>query len=103
MGRALPTVTPPRPAERGVGRRPTLVDNVETLADLALVARFGSSWWREAGTDDEPGSVLVTVAGGVARPGVREVALGTSLSEILGHAWAARPPGSWSAGTSAPG
>ena len=87
-GRALPTVTPPRPAQRGVGGRPTLVDNVETLANLALIARFGPSWWRSVGTTEDPGSMLVTVSGGVAHPGLQEVALGTPLPEILGRAGA---------------
>lgn len=84
----VPTTTPPRPAERGVGRAPTLVNNVETLADLALVARFGSPWWEALGVGGEPGSMLVTVAGAVRRPGVRDVPLGTPLSEVLADAGA---------------
>ena len=75
-GDAKPTFTPPRPFERGVGRRPTLVDNVETLAHVALIERFGARWWREVGTADDPGSMLVTLTG-VDRPGVYEVPLGT--------------------------
>lgn len=84
----VPTTTPPRPVERGVGRAPTLVNNVETLADLALVARFGSSWWAALGAGGEAGSALVTVAGAVRRPGVREVPLGAPLPRILAEAGA---------------
>ena len=76
-GPAKPTFTPPRPFERGVGGRPTLIQNVETLAHLALIARFGADWYREIGTEDEPGSTLVTVGGAVAHASVCEVAFGT--------------------------
>jgi len=77
--RALPTFTPPRPYERGVNGRSTLVQNAETLAHLALIARHGDQWFRSVGTPAAPGSLLVTVAGAVARPGVYELAFGVPL------------------------
>jgi NADH:ubiquinone oxidoreductase subunit F (NADH-binding) len=83
---AQPTSVPPRPFERGVGGRPTLIQNVETLAHIALIARFGPAWFRELGTDDEPGTMLVTVSGAVAHPGVCEVKLGARLSDALAGA-----------------
>ena len=86
--RALPTSNAPRSAAHGVDRRPTLVDNVETLACVALIARFGARWWRQVGTEDEPGSVLLSVSGGVQHPGVREIALGTPLRDVLQQAQA---------------
>jgi NADH:ubiquinone oxidoreductase subunit F (NADH-binding) len=82
-GEAKPTFVPPRPFERGVARRPTLVQNAETLAHLALVARFGAQWFRALGTDSDPGSALVTISGAVARPGVYEVPLGIPLQTML--------------------
>jgi NADH:ubiquinone oxidoreductase subunit F (NADH-binding) len=77
--RALPTFTPPRPYERGVNGRPTLVQNAETLAHLALIARHGDQWFRSVGTPAAPGSLLVTVAGAVHRPGVYEAAFGVPM------------------------
>jgi NADH:ubiquinone oxidoreductase subunit F (NADH-binding) len=82
-GDAKPTVTPPRPFERGVRGRSTLVQNVETLAHLALIARYGAQWFRALGTGADPGSTLLTVSGGLARPGVYEVALGTPLQSVM--------------------
>ncbi len=82
-GEAKPTFVPPRPFEKGVGGRPTLVDNVETLAHLGLIARFGPAWFRGVGTDADPGSTLLTLGGAVERPGVYEVAGGSSLRSVL--------------------
>jgi NADH:ubiquinone oxidoreductase subunit F (NADH-binding) len=82
-GEAKPTTVPPRPFERGVNRRPTLVDNVETLAHLALIARAGADWYRSVGTDTDPGTYLLTISGHVNRPGVYEVAGGDPLAATI--------------------
>lgn len=87
-GEAKPTATPPRPFEKGVKGRPTLVDNVETLADVALIARFGAAWFRSLGAAGEPGSLLTTLSGALASPGVYEVATNTTLAGALQHAGA---------------
>jgi len=83
---ARPTFVPPRLYERGVDRLPTLVQNVETLAHAALIARFGEAWYRGEGTTYSPGTVLLSLGGAVARPGVYEVAHGTPLGSAVAMA-----------------
>ncbi len=85
-GPLRPRLTPPWPAERGLGGKPTLVQNPETLAQLALVARHGASWFRAVGPDVRPGSTLVTVSGAVRRPGVYEIDPRTEVPVVLGLA-----------------
>jgi NADH:ubiquinone oxidoreductase subunit F (NADH-binding) len=85
-GPAKPTFAPPRPHERGVRGLPTMVSNVETLAHLALIARYGDRWFRSAGLPGAPGSMLVTVSGAVCRPGIYEIELGTPIGEVVARA-----------------
>ena len=89
QGDARPTTTPPRPFERGVGGRPTLVQNVETLAHVALIARNGADWYRQLGLGATRGSAVVTVGGAVSHAGVTEIALGTSIRDLAVSAGAA--------------
>ncbi len=84
-GEARPTATPPRPFEQGYEGQPTLVNNVETLAHVALIARYGAGWFRGLGTSADPGTTLLTVTGEVAHPGVIEVPLGAALRDIVTH------------------
>ncbi|MEW5992492.1 MAG: NADH-ubiquinone oxidoreductase-F iron-sulfur binding region domain-containing protein [Chloroflexota bacterium] len=81
-GDARPTTTPPRPSEVGVRGRPTLVQNVESLAYAALIARFGDGWYRALGRRETPGTALVTISGAVASAGVDEIELGTTVGEL---------------------
>jgi NADH:ubiquinone oxidoreductase subunit F (NADH-binding) len=80
---AKPAFVPPRPYERGVAGRPTLVQNVETLCDIALIGRFGAAWYRSSGTRHDPGTTLLTLSGAVARPGVYEIPLGVRLGDVV--------------------
>lgn len=91
-GAPLPTFVPPRPFERGYRGRPTLIQNPETLAQIALVARFGASWYRELGTTADPGSALVTISGAVADPGVYELAFGTPMTDLVDAAGGSTEP-----------
>jgi NADH:ubiquinone oxidoreductase subunit F (NADH-binding) len=81
-GIATPTTAPPSPRERGVGGAATLVQNVETLAHVAVIARTGTA----------TGTVLITVAGSVRAPGVLEVNAGTPLGDAVHLAGGASEP-----------
>jgi NADH:ubiquinone oxidoreductase subunit F (NADH-binding) len=82
-GPALPRFKPPRASQRGAAGRRTLVQNVETLAHVALIARYGPGWFRSAGTADEPGSMLATLHQADGRTGVVEAMLGTPIADLL--------------------
>ena len=82
-GPAKPTDKPPRPFEQGVGGLPTLVSNVETLANLPYVHQHGAAAYRQAGTDDSAGTFLATLTGGGRAPGLYEIPHGTPMAELL--------------------
>ncbi len=82
-GEAKPTATPPRPYQKGVGRRPTLISNVETFAHMALIARLGPDWFRQAGNGGATGSMLTTIGGAVQAPGVYEIEAGAQIGAAL--------------------
>lgn len=83
---ALPTFAPPRAHERGVDRRPTMISNVESLAHLATIVRFGPEWFAELGDPAQPGTMLVTVSGEGTDRRVAEVATGTTIGRVVGAA-----------------
>ncbi|MFN8100980.1 MAG: NADH-ubiquinone oxidoreductase-F iron-sulfur binding region domain-containing protein [Mycobacterium sp.] len=89
---------PARPRDRvvttavsGFRGRPTVVNNVETLAHIALIARYGPAWFRSVGSGDMPGTMLVTVSGAVRRSGVFEVPTGIPLTDVIGACGGADP------------
>jgi NADH:ubiquinone oxidoreductase subunit F (NADH-binding) len=81
-GPALPTFGLQRVSERGIAGAPTLVQNVETLAQIALISAHGPDWFRERGTRTEPGTMLVTLHTG-GRPRITELDIGTPLADLL--------------------
>lgn len=88
-GEAKPQFTPPRPFESGIGKRPTLINNVESLAQVGLVARYGADWFRSVGDPAEPGTQLLTVSGPTATSWQRkvvEVPTGTTVREAFAAA-----------------
>ncbi len=86
-GEAKPVFSSIRPFQRGVGRMATLVDNVETLAHIALIARYGAAMWRAQS------EYLLTIKGSVTSPGVYSVAAGSALRSVLRNAGASRVHG----------
>jgi NADH:ubiquinone oxidoreductase subunit F (NADH-binding) len=85
---SLPQYRATRPHVLRVGRAAVLVDNAETCANVALIGRFGSRWFRGLGSAQSPGTTLVSLTGAVTRPTVLEASLGTPLRTLLsaGHA-----------------
>lgn len=80
---ALPRDHVARNAVAGLRGRPTLLHNVETLAHIALIARFGAAWFRSRGTPTEPGTMLVTLSGAGRAEQVVEVPLGIPLTDLV--------------------
>ncbi|MEV6262199.1 NADH-ubiquinone oxidoreductase-F iron-sulfur binding region domain-containing protein [Streptomyces sp. NPDC051784] len=91
-GPALPPGRRERAAESGVAGAPTLLSNAETFAQLAVAARLGAGRYGHSGLTDEPGTVLLTVSGSVARPMVVEVPTGVPLRYVLQLAGAPPAP-----------
>ncbi|WP_293051233.1 NADH-ubiquinone oxidoreductase-F iron-sulfur binding region domain-containing protein [Mycobacterium sp.] len=82
-GPAKPTDKPPRPFQQGVGGRPTLVNNVETLANLPYLLQHGAAEFRTQGTALSPGTLLMTVTGAGRPPGLYEIPHGLPFTELL--------------------
>src|SRR5262249_6238619 len=81
--RAEPLARPPFPAVSGLHASPTVINNVESLANLPDIVLHGAEWFRSVGTSSTPGTKLVSLAGAVHRPGLYEVPLGTPLRAIV--------------------
>jgi NADH-quinone oxidoreductase subunit F len=78
-----PKLKPPFPAIQGYLKKPTIVNNVETLAAVKYIIRDGAQAYRKYGTEKSPGTKLFSVSGNVMRPGNYEVPLGTSLKDLI--------------------
>jgi NADH:ubiquinone oxidoreductase subunit F (NADH-binding) len=81
--RGYPRIKPPFPAEKGLFGDPTLVNNVETLANLPVIIEKGAEWYLSTGMKGSPGTKLITLSGDVAVKGCYEVEFGMTLREII--------------------
>ena len=85
-GFPFPQRKPPYPFENGAGGRPTLINNVETLANVPHILKNGANWYRALGLGVAAGTKLFSLSGDVLRPGLYELPMGTSLQDlVLGH------------------
>jgi NADH:ubiquinone oxidoreductase subunit F (NADH-binding)/(2Fe-2S) ferredoxin len=81
--RGEPTFKPPFPAVQGLWKRPTVVNNVETLANVAAIIRKGPEWFKTIGTAGSPGTKVFALAGKIANVGLVEVPMGIALRDII--------------------
>ena len=81
--RGEPTVKPPFPAIEGLWKKPTVVNNVETFANVCAIIRNGAPWFKKIGTPGSPGTKVFALAGKVKKVGLVEVPMGTTLRQII--------------------
>lgn len=81
--RGEPRIRPPYPTTNGLWNKPTLVNNVETLANVPPILRNGAAWYRKIGTPSSPGTKVYTILGNVNNTGLMEVPMGITLREVV--------------------
>ncbi|CCO08980.1 NADH-quinone oxidoreductase subunit NuoF [Desulforamulus hydrothermalis] len=81
--RGMPRVKPPRSTEKGLWDKPTVLNNVETLANVPLIIQLGAAAYRQLGTAQSPGTKIFALSGALANPGLVEVPMGKTLRQII--------------------
>lgn len=81
--RGYPRIKPPFPAQNGLWGHPTLINNVETLANFPPIILNGSNWYRSFGTEKSPGTKIFTISGDINTPGYYEVEMGVTLENLI--------------------
>ncbi len=81
--RGMPRVKPPRTVEKGLWGKPTVLNNVETYANVPKILLQGADWFRTIGTEGSPGTKTFSLTGAIENTGLIEVPMGTSLREII--------------------
>ncbi|MDR1388507.1 MAG: NADH-quinone oxidoreductase subunit NuoF [Treponema sp.] len=81
--RGMPRVKPPRTVEQGLFERPTVLNNVETFANVPLIIKRGAAWYKTIGPENSPGTKAFAITGNIENTGLIEVPMGTSLREVI--------------------
>ena len=81
--RGMPRVKPPRTVEKGLWEKPTVLNNVETFANVPMILLKGAEWYRSIGTAGSPGTKTFSLTGSIENTGLIEVPMGTTLREII--------------------
>ena len=81
--RGMPRVKPPRTVEQGLFAKPTVLNNVETFANVPMIIEKGAKWYRSIGPENSPGTKAFALTGSVKNTGLIEVPMGTSLREVI--------------------
>ena len=81
--RGMPRVKPPRTIEKGLWEKPTVLNNVETFANVAQIILNGVEWYRSIGTESSPGTKAFALTGNVVNTGLIEVPMGTTIKEVV--------------------
>ncbi len=81
--RGMPRHRPPYPVEKGLWEKPTIINNVKTLASVPPIIENGAAWYREIGTENSPGTAIFSVVGNVTHPGLVEIPMGVSLRTLI--------------------
>jgi len=90
-----PRLRPPFPIERGLWKKPTVVNNVETLSNIPSIIENGSEWFSRIGTEKAKGTKILSVIGKVKQPGLYEVPLGTNLKDVVFNMAGGPVEGGW--------
>ncbi|MBP8036299.1 MAG: 4Fe-4S binding protein, partial [Negativicutes bacterium] len=81
--RGMPRVKPPRTVEQGLYGKPTVLNNVETFANVPLIINRGSAWYKSIGPEKSPGTKAFALTGNIENTGLIEVPMGTTLREVI--------------------
>jgi len=81
--RGMPQHRPPYPAEKGLGGRPTVINNVKTFASIPPILKHGAGWYRAIGTEKSSGTAIFSVVGDIVHPGLVEIPMGVDLKTLI--------------------